>query len=78
MARSTAQIRTLRSLEVVKIRVPSGFHANYGVLQALGLSRADAERSLRVSLHAQSTGEDVASCLTALARVVKNLRALHV
>jgi len=48
------------------------------VLLAMGLERAAAERSLRVSLHAATTSEDVDACLNGLARVVKRLRTARV
>ncbi|MHC4547945.1 MAG: cysteine desulfurase family protein [Planctomycetota bacterium] len=48
------------------------------VLLAMGLSRAEAERSLRVSFHAETTEADVSGCLNALCGVVKKLRRLHV
>ena len=48
------------------------------MLQAMGLTREEAERSIRISFHAQSCAADVAACVDTLARVVKSLRALHV
>jgi cysteine sulfinate desulfinase/cysteine desulfurase-like protein len=43
----------------------------------MGLSSEEAERSIRVSFHAESTAADVAVAVPRLARVVKELRALH-
>lgn len=74
----------LLGLDLEGIAVATGSACSSGaaepshVLQALGLSREEAERSLRVSLHAESTADDVDGCLNTLVRVVKNLRALHV
>jgi len=48
------------------------------VLQAMGRTREEAEQSIRISLHAGSAAADVPRLADALARVVKNLRALHV
>ena len=48
------------------------------VLQAIGLSRRQAEQSVRISMHAHSTREDVEACLGFLVPAVKKLRSLHV
>jgi len=74
----------LLGLDLEGVAVATGSACSSGaaepshVLQAMGLSRADAERSIRVSFHAGTTESDVALCLNALERVVKGLRALHV
>ncbi len=47
------------------------------VLLAMGLTRAEASQSLRVSFHAGTSEDDVAACLNALARCVKRLRVAH-
>ncbi len=46
------------------------------VLRAMGLGRDGAERSVRVSMHADTSASDVTRCVAALVRVVKGLRAL--
>jgi cysteine desulfurase len=48
------------------------------VLRAIGLTAQEAEQSIRVSMHADSTEDEVRACGNALARVVKGLRALRV
>ncbi len=48
------------------------------VLRAMGHSREEAERGIRVSMHAGTTAEEVARCADSIARVVTGLRALHV
>lgn len=48
------------------------------VIQAMGRSRREAEESIRVSFHKDSTPGEVESFVEALARAVKRLRALHV
>ena len=74
----------LLGLDLEGVAVATGSACSSGaaepshVLQATGLTREDAERSIRVSMHAHTTAEDVSICGTTLARVVKNLRALHV
>lgn len=74
----------LLGLDLEGVAVATGSACSSGaaepshVLQAIGLTREDAERSIRISMHANTTEEDVAICGTTLARVVKNLRALHV
>ncbi|MHC4492089.1 MAG: cysteine desulfurase family protein [Planctomycetota bacterium] len=74
----------LLGLDLEGIAVATGSACSSGaaepshVLQAMGLRREEAERSLRISFHAQSCEADVAACVDTLARVVKRLRALHV
>jgi cysteine desulfurase len=74
----------LLALDLEGIAVATGSACSSGaaepshVLRAMGLTREEAERSIRISFHAQSRPTDVAACLDALARVVKRLRALHV
>lgn len=74
----------LLGLDLEGIAIATGSACSSGaaepshVLQAMGRSRVEAEQSIRVSLHADSTEADVNACVNALARVVKNLRALHV
>jgi cysteine desulfurase len=74
----------LLALDLEGIAVATGSACSSGaaepshVLQAMGLTREQAERSIRISFHAQSCAEDVAACVDSLARVVKRLRALHV
>jgi len=74
----------LLGLDLAGIAVATGSACSSGatepshVLQAMGLTRAEAERSIRISFHAQSCEADVAACVTTLSRVVKSLRALHV
>jgi cysteine desulfurase len=74
----------LLGLDLEGIAIATGSACSSGaaepshVLQAMGRSRVEAEQSVRVSLHANSTEADVNACVNALARVVKQLRALHV
>jgi len=74
----------LLGLDLEGIAVATGSACSSGatepshVLQAMGLKREEAERSIRISFHAQSCAADVAACGNTLARVVKRLRALHV
>jgi len=74
----------LLGLDLEGIAVATGSACSSGaaepshVLQAMGLGRDGAERSIRVSMHAHTSDDDVERCVTALARVVKGLRALGV
>jgi len=74
----------LLGLDLEGIAIATGSACSSGaaepshVLQAMGLGRDGAERSVRISMHAYSTRDDVEACVRALARVVKSLRALHV
>ncbi|MHC4817410.1 MAG: cysteine desulfurase family protein [Planctomycetota bacterium] len=74
----------LLALDLEGIAVATGSACSSGaaepshVLQAMGLKREEAERSIRISFHAQSCAADVAACVDALARAVKRLRSLHV
>jgi cysteine desulfurase len=74
----------LLGLDLEGIAVATGSACSSGAaepshaLQAMGLAREEAERSIRISFHAQSCDADVAACVTTLSRVVKRLRALHV
>jgi cysteine desulfurase len=71
----------LAGLDLAGIAVSAGSACASGapepshVLLAMGLSRELAAQSLRVSFHASSREEDVATCLNELARCVKRLRA---
>jgi cysteine desulfurase len=56
----------------------SGAAESSHVLLAMGLSREHAESSIRISLHAHSSLEEIDACVRALARVVKKLRTLSV
>jgi len=47
------------------------------VLLAMGLTRAEASQSLRVSFHAGTGEDDVAACLNEVARCVKGLGAVR-
>jgi len=74
----------LLGLDLEGIAVATGSACSSGaaepshVLQAMGRGRDGAERSIRVSMHAHTSDDDVERCVTALARVVKGLRALGV
>jgi len=74
----------LLGLDLEGIAVATGSACSSGaaepshVLQAMGLTREQAEQSVRVSFHAGSRPDDVVACVNALARVVKNLRSLAV
>jgi len=74
----------LLGLDLEGIAVATGSACSSGaaepshVLRAMGLSREQAERSIRVSMHARTTREEVDRFVDVLARVVKNLRALAV
>ncbi|MFQ5843811.1 MAG: cysteine desulfurase family protein [Planctomycetota bacterium] len=74
----------LLGLDLEGIAVSTGSACSSGapeashVLRAMGLTQVEAEESIRVSLHAGSTENDVNGLVNALSRVVKNLRALHV
>lgn len=48
------------------------------VLQAMGRSRTETEQSIRISMHAYNTEDDVIRFVNALSRVVKSLRELLV
>lgn len=74
----------LLALDLEGIAVATGSACSSGaaepshVLQAMGLAREEAERSIRISFHAQSCEADVATCVNTLSRAVKRLRSLHV
>jgi cysteine desulfurase len=74
----------LLGLDLAGIAVSTGSACSSGapeashVLLAMGLTQAEAEESIRVSLHAGSTENDVNAVVNALSRVVKDLRALQV
>ncbi|MDH3591583.1 MAG: cysteine desulfurase [Planctomycetota bacterium] len=74
----------LLGLDLQGIAVSTGSACSTGaagpshVLIAMGLSPEQAERSIRVSMHASTAEEDVVTCVQKLARVVKDLRALQV
>jgi cysteine desulfurase len=71
----------LAGLDLAGIAVSTGSACASGaaepshVLVAMGLTRAEASESVRVSFHAGSTAEDVDACLNALLRCVKGLRS---
>jgi len=74
----------LLGLDLEGIAVATGSACSSGaaepshVLRALGLSREQAESSIRISMHAQTTREEVDRAVDSLARVVKKLRTLSV
>ena len=74
----------LLALDLEGIAIATGSACSSGatepshVLRALGLSREQAEQSIRVSMHARSTAQDVGACVSTLASAVKKLRTLHV
>ncbi len=74
----------LLALDLDGVAVATGSACSSGaaepshVLQAIGLTRAQAEQSIRISLHAQTTEADIDACLDSLVPAVKKLRALHV
>ena len=74
----------LLGLDLEGVAVATGSACSSGaaepshVLVAMGLSREQAERSIRVSMHASTDAEEVEFCLHSLERVVKKLRTLCV
>ena len=74
----------LLALDLDGVAVATGSACSSGaaepshVLQAIGLTRRQAEQSIRVSLHAHTTQADIDACLDSLVPAVKKLRALHV
>jgi len=74
----------LLGLDLEGIAVATGSACSSGaaepshVLLAIGLTREQAESSVRISFHAHSTREEIDACAVALVRVVKKLRALSV
>jgi cysteine desulfurase len=74
----------LLGLDLEGVAVATGSACSSGatepshVLRAMGLSHEQAERSIRISMHAATTQTEIEFCLTTLARVVKNLRSLAV
>ncbi|MEM8885706.1 MAG: cysteine desulfurase family protein [Planctomycetota bacterium] len=74
----------LLGLDLEGVAVATGSACSSGaaeashVLRALGQSNEQAERSIRISMHAHTTREEVERFLPCLERVVKNLRALAV
>ncbi|MHC4938200.1 MAG: cysteine desulfurase family protein [Planctomycetota bacterium] len=74
----------LLGLDLEGVAVATGSACSSGaaepshVLRAMGLSHAQAERSIRISMHAATTRAEIDICLNTLARVVKNLRSLAV
>jgi cysteine desulfurase len=74
----------LLGLDLEGIAVATGSACSSGaaepshVIRALGQSREQAERSLRVSMHSETTRADLEFFASTLVRVVKNLRALSV
>jgi cysteine desulfurase len=74
----------LLGLDLEGVAVATGSACSSGavepshVMRALGMTQAEAERSIRISLHALSTREDVDTCMDAMVRVVKKLRTLTV
>ncbi|MHC4338683.1 MAG: cysteine desulfurase family protein [Planctomycetota bacterium] len=74
----------LLALDLEGIAIATGSACSSGaaepshVLSAIGLTRQQAEQSVRISLHAHTTREDLLACADALERAVKKLRSLHV
>jgi len=74
----------LLGLDLEGIAVATGSACSSGaaepshVLRALGLSREQAESSIRISLHTHNTRAELDACVNALVRVVKKLRSLSV
>jgi len=74
----------LLGLDLAGIAVATGSACSSGaaepshVLRALGHSRAEAENSIRVSLHPSNTREEIDACVHSLVRVVNKLRTLAV
>lgn len=74
----------LLGLDLEGIAVATGSACSSGaaepshVLRAMGHSHEQAERSIRVSMHAATTREELDTCVDTLARVVKKLRSLTV
>lgn len=74
----------LLGLDLEGIAIATGSACSSGaaepshVIRALGQSREQAERSIRVSMHRETTIEELKVFTSTLARVVKNLRALGV
>jgi len=74
----------LLGLDLEGIAVATGSACSSGaaepshVIRALGQSREQAERSLRISMHSETTREDLKIFVSTLVRVVKNLRALSI
>ena len=74
----------LLGLDLEGIAVATGSACSSGaaepshVIRALGQSREQAERSLRISMHSETTRAELEIFVSTLARVVKNLRALSV
>lgn len=74
----------LLGLDLEGVAVATGSACSSGaaepshVLRALGLSREQAESSIRISMHANNSRAEVDRCVDTLARVVKKLRALSV
>jgi len=72
----------LLGLDLEGIAVATGSACSSGaaepshVLLAMGLSREAAERTLRISMHAETTENDVLACVNSVARIVKKIRAL--
>jgi len=72
----------LLGLDLEGVAVATGSACSSGaaepshVLLAMGLSREDAERTLRVSMHAGTTENDVLAGVNSLVRIVKKIRAL--
>ena len=74
----------LLGLDLAGIAVATGSACSSGaaepshVLRALGHSRAEAENSIRVSLHPSNTRDEIDACVHSLVRVVNKLRTLAV
>jgi len=73
----------LLALDLDGISIATGSACSSGamepshVLLAIGLSRREAEQSVRISFHANTTEADVDRCVDALERAVKKLRRLN-
>ncbi|MHC4957157.1 MAG: cysteine desulfurase family protein [Planctomycetota bacterium] len=74
----------LLALDLDGIAIATGSACSSGavepshVLQAMGLSRTLAEQSVRISMHADTTEDDLHACVRSLSGAVKKLRALKV
>jgi cysteine desulfurase len=74
----------LLGLDLEGIAVATGSACSSGaaepshVIRALGLSREDAESSIRISMHARTSRAEIDRCVDTLVGVVKKLRALSV
>jgi cysteine desulfurase len=74
----------LLALDLDGIAIATGSACSSGavepshVLQAIGLTRTLAEQSVRISMHAETTRDELLVCVGALSSAVKKLRGLKV